>query len=71
MFPAKDEKFTYLNEYAYPINTIDKPKAIKYILDYAKTCDVYGLGRWGEHEHFNSDAVVERAMNLADELCKK
>lgn len=71
MFPAEDEKFTYLNEYAYPINTIDKPKAIKYILDYAKTCDVYGLGRWGEHEHFNSDAVVERAMNLADELGKK
>ncbi len=56
------------NEYAYPINTIDKPQAIGTILSYMKECKVYGLGRWGEHNHYNSDLTVELAMKLAREL---
>ena len=31
---------------------------------------VYGLGRWGEWEHYNSDLVVELAMKLAERLEK-
>ena len=68
MFPKEKDNYTYINEYAYPINTIDKPHAIAEILNFARNSKVYGLGRWGEHEHFNSDVVVERAMDLADEL---
>ena len=62
--------YAYMNEYAYPLNTIDKPQKISFILEEAKSKGVIGLGRWGEHEHYNSDVVMERAMKLADELIR-
>lgn len=55
-------------EYAYPVNTLDKPAAMEEILGFARQNNVFGLGRWGEHNHYNSDAAVERAVNLADTL---
>lgn len=60
--------FTYRNEYAYPENTVDKPIAMKELLTYAESKSFYGLGRWGEWEHYNSDVVVMRAVNLANKL---
>ena len=63
--------FRYMNEYAYPLNTIDKPMIMDKLLTWAKTKQVYGLGRWGEHVHYNSDAVVELSMKLADKLAGK
>lgn len=66
-----EDSFAYMNEYAYPLNTINKPDIIDKLLRYCKEHDVYGLGRWGEHQHYNSDLTVELAVNLADELiCK-
>jgi UDP-galactopyranose mutase len=59
-----------MNKFAYPLNTIEKPEIMKELLGWAKTRKVYGLGRWGEWQHYNSDAVVELAMKLADELTK-
>lgn len=67
----EDGHFRYMNEYAYPLNTIDKPQIMKTLLAWAKDCQVYGLGRWGEHEHYNSDLVVELAMKLADRMTGK
>ena len=61
-------RFRHMNKYAYPLNTADKPEIMKKLLGWAKAKAVYGLGRWGEHEHYNSDLVVELAMNLADRL---
>lgn len=63
---AEEESFHYLNEYAYPLNTIGKPQLVKRLLDFCKDRHVYGLGRWGEHSHYNSDVVVELAMNMAE-----
>lgn len=63
--------FRYMNEYAYPLNTVDKPGIMGRLLAYAKKERVYGLGRWGEHEHYNSDAVVELSMKLAEELLER
>lgn len=60
-----EENYHYLNEYAYPLNTIGKPTTMKRLLAFAESRQIYGLGRWGEHSHYNSDAVVERAMRLA------
>ena len=68
MFPAQDEHYRYVNPYAYPINTVDKPKIMKHLLAFGETRKVYGLGRWGEHCHYNSDVVVERAMDLAEKI---
>lgn len=62
------DAFRYLNEYAYPLNTISKPQVMKELLAFARSRNIYGLGRWGEHAHYNSDLVVELAMNLAEEI---
>ena len=60
--------FRYLNEYAYPLNTIGKPEAMRKLLAFCKSRQIYGLGRWGEHCHYNSDVVVDLAMQLARQL---
>lgn len=63
-----DDNYAYMNDYAYPLNTIDKPLIVSRLL---KTCEeyrVYGLGRWGEHSHYNSDLVVSKAMELASKI---
>ena len=65
-----NDNFKYMNEYAYPLNTINKPEIMKKLLSWSKTKNVYGLGRWGEHEHYNSDLTVNLAMDLADEFIK-
>lgn len=67
LFSEKAE-YVYMNEYAYPLNTIDKPEIMRKLLSYCKEKQIYGLGRWGEHCHYNSDVVVELAMKLAEEL---
>lgn len=36
------------------------------LLDWSKKQGVIGLGRWGEHQHYNSDVTVELAMKLAE-----
>lgn len=64
----KDGHWHYINDYAYPVSTVDKPQAIQEILSYARKRNVLGLGRWGEWQHYNSDRTVELAMQLADEL---
>lgn len=61
-------KYVFVNEYTYPLNTIGKPEMMAELLEYMRRRGVYGLGRWGEHEHYNSDRTVERAMELFREL---
>lgn len=60
--------YSFRNEYTYPLNTIDKPQIMATLLSYMGQQQVYALGRWGEHEHYNSDATVERAMRLFEQL---
>lgn len=65
----KDDGATsFHHPYAYPLNTIDKPKAIKVILDWAEAKNVYGLGRWGRWNHMNSDVAVDEALALAEKV---
>lgn len=58
----------YMNEYAYPLNTLAKQQVMKNILEYMKKFEIYGVGRWGEHEHYNSDVTVSRAMSFCEEI---
>lgn len=60
-----DKSHSYINEYAYPLNTSDKPQIMQTVLEYFKAKGVYGLGRWGEHQHYNSDVCVKKAMEMA------
>lgn len=62
---------SYFNEYAYPLNTIGKPEIMEELLGWCKKYRVYGLGRFGEWQHYNSDVVVERALELANEMLKE
>ncbi len=70
LFEKEDASFCYMNEYAYPLNTIEKPQIMEQVLAFCKEKEIYGLGRWGEHCHYNSDVTVELAINLAEELVK-
>lgn len=64
-------KWCHINKFAYPVNTINKPKAINTILEWCKERSIFGLGRWGEWEHVNSDAAVKNAINLAEKLFRE
>ena len=63
--------FSFINKYAYPLNTITKPVIMKKLLTWCKEHGVYGLGRWGEHSHYNSDVTVDLAMRLFEELINR
>ena len=66
----KSECFSYVNQYAYPLNTIGKPAVMEKLLASAEQSNVIGLGRWGEWQHYNSDLVVKLAIELADRCVK-
>jgi protoporphyrinogen oxidase len=63
-----DDVPTHHNQYAYPLNTIEKPQTIREIREWAASMSITGLGRWGEWEHMNSDVAMEKAISLADHL---
>lgn len=63
-----NNNFKYLNQYAYPLNTIKKPEIMRRLLNWTREHGVIGLGRWGEHQHYNSDVTVGLALKLAESL---
>lgn len=65
---APNDNFKYMNQYAYPLNTIRKPEIMKKLLAWSKERGVYGLGRWGEHQHYNSDVTVDLAMKMIEKV---
>lgn len=65
---GNESSYHYINKYAYPLNTLNKPEIMKEILEWTSSKNVYGLGRWGEWTHHNVDAVVMNAIKLADQL---
>ena len=67
---GKDENYYFINKYAYPLNTVGKQEIMKKLLNKAAEKKVYGLGRWGEWQHYNSDVVVALGIELADKLSK-
>jgi protoporphyrinogen oxidase len=58
----------FINDYAYPVNTIDKIENVEIIEKWSKSCNIYGIGRWGKWEHMNSDVCVEEAIKFAEFL---
>ncbi|MCR5280091.1 MAG: FAD-dependent oxidoreductase [Lachnospiraceae bacterium] len=61
---------SYKNDYTYPLNTKNKPEIMHGLLTYMHDRGITGLGRWGEHEHYNSDKTVERAMEVYEQECR-
>ncbi len=60
------QKDVFHSQYAYPANTLQKPESISALLRWAREHQIYGLGRWGEWEHWNCDTVISRAIALAE-----
>ena len=58
----------YTMDYAYPLNTVGKNEAMAMILEELASNRVFGLGRWGEWQHYNSDLVVDLALKMAKKL---
>ncbi len=65
---GRARKDAYYNKYAYPLNTLGKPQIMEKLLHWARSKGVYGLGRWGEHEHYNSDLTAELSIRLGDRM---
>ena len=63
--------YIYRNHYAYPLNTLNKPKIMEKLLAWSSGYNIYGLGRWGEHQHYNSDVTVDLAMKMANKFTYK
>ena len=38
------------------------------LLAWSAEQGVIGLGRWGEHQHYNSDVTVDLALKLANKI---
>lgn len=60
--------FNYTTPAAYPLPLIGKTKAITAILDYFKPKRLYGVGRWGEHQHHNHDVCMKHAIDFVANL---
>ncbi len=67
-YDARDP-FQHYNQYAYPLNTLEKPAIMEELMRFSQSKNVFALGRWGEHEHYNSDLTVAKALLLGDKLC--
>lgn len=59
---AQPTAFRHRNEFAYPVNTLEKPQAVATIADWARGFGVVSAGRWGRWEHMNSDVAVAEAL---------
>lgn len=68
---TKSSCWSHSNTYAYPLSTVGVSTTIKKIITFFRAKNIYGLGRWGEWEQLNSDAVISRAIKLADTLLKQ
>jgi protoporphyrinogen oxidase len=58
----------YTMDYAYPLNTVGKNETITTVLNELAESKVFGLGRWGEWQHYNSDLVVELGLKMAKKI---
>ena len=67
--PAHGPRFEV--PFAYPLNTVGKNEAVAGLLAECASNRVFGLGRWGEWQHYNSDLVVEKALALSAQLLRE
>lgn len=53
-------------EAAYPIPVIGHKAAIKNILEYYESKNLFGVGRWGQHQYQNADVSMYEAMKFVE-----
>ena len=60
--------FNYTTPAAYPLPLIGRTKAINEILAYFKSKRLFGIGRWGEHQHHNHDICIKHALDFVEKI---
>ncbi len=60
--------YNYTTPAAYPLPLIGKAKAIGEILAFFRSKHLYGVGRWGEHQHHNHDVCMKHAIDFVSGL---
>jgi protoporphyrinogen oxidase len=60
--------YEHVNDVAYPIPVLGHANAIEKILRYYEPKNLFGVGRWGQWQYFNSDVCIWEAMKFAKNL---
>jgi protoporphyrinogen oxidase len=56
--------YEHENIYSYPLPTKTYKAAIKNILNQTKEYNLYGLGRWGQWQYFNTDQCIKQVLDF-------
>jgi protoporphyrinogen oxidase len=54
----------HVNVWSYPLPTTVYKESIRKILDFTKQYNLYGLGRWGQWQYFNTDQCIKQALDF-------
>lgn len=65
------EVYKHETKAAYPIPVIGHANAIKNILEFYKTKNLFGVGRWGQHQYQNADVSMFEAMKFVEQRVQK
>ena len=63
-----EEIYNYETKAAYPIPVLGHAKAIENILNYYKDKNLFGVGRWGQHQYQNADVSMYNAIKFVEGL---
>jgi UDP-galactopyranose mutase len=61
--------YEHENVYAYPLPTTTYKESIKKILWYCRDFNLFGLGRWGQWQYFNTDQCIKQVLDFFN--CEK
>ena len=60
--------YHYETKAAYPIPVIGHATAIKHILDFYRPQNLFGVGRWGQHQYQNADVSMYEAIQFVKNI---
>ena len=56
--------YEHENVYAYPIPSKQYKAVMSHMLQKLKQYNLYGLGRWGQHQYFNTDQCIKQVLEF-------
>jgi len=56
--------YEHENIYSYPLPTKIYKDSMRKILDFSKDYNLYGLGRWGQWQYFNTDQCIKQVLDF-------
>jgi len=59
--------YEHENIYSYPLPTKVYKESMKSILSFSKDYGLYGLGRWGQWQYFNTDQCIKQVLDFFED----